>query len=77
MNKNANLHGYKVKEIRYPYGIYKLAQPTVIIDEGSFYRIDGTHIIDIFRIKKITPKDNTIILEMKDHTDILLTVVIK
>lgn len=71
------LTDYKVKEIHCSSGIYKLGQPMEIFDEGSFYRIDSTHIIDKFRIKKITPKDNTIILEMKDHTDILLTVVIK
>lgn len=68
---------YKVKEIRCSSGIYKLGQPTEIFDESSFYRIDSTHIIDKFRIKKITSKGNSIIFEMKDQTDIILMVVVK
>ena len=72
-----NLNNNKVKEIIYPHSLYKLDQPVEILDEDIFYRIGGTHIIDKFRIKKITSKENSIILEMKDHTDIILMVVVK
>ena len=72
-----DLNNYKVKEIIYPHSIYKLGQPVEILDEGSFYRIGGTHIIDKFRIKKIATKENSIIFEMKDQTDIILMVVVK
>ncbi len=37
-----------------------------ITDEGSFYRIDGTHFIDKFKIKKMEKHENAIKIEMTD-----------
>ena len=56
----------KVKAIIYPHGEYRLGSPVEIIDEGSFYRIDGTHIIDKFKIKQIEEHENVIKIEMTD-----------
>ena len=46
------LTDYKVKGIVYPHGEYRLGAPVEIIDEGGFYRIDGTHIFDKHKIKE-------------------------
>ena len=42
-----------------------------VIDEGSFYRIDGTHIIDKHKIKKIGEADDRVEIEMTDKTVVL------
>ena len=52
-----DLTKYKVKILTYPYGEYRLGKAVAIIDEGSFYRIDGTHIFDKHKIKEIAPED--------------------
>lgn len=65
---------YKVTEIRYKTGIYKLPQPVPIFDEGSFYRVDGTYIFDKFRIKKIEATDDTVTFHMDDG-DVVFKVV--
>ena len=44
-----NLIDLKVKAIIYPHGEYRLGIPVSILDEGSFYRIDDTHIIDKYK----------------------------
>ena len=44
-----NLTDYKVKRIISPHGDLQLGEPADVIDEGSFYRIAGTHIIDKFK----------------------------
>ena len=41
---------YKVISLRYTHGEYRLGSPADIIDGGSFYRIDCTHIFDKFKI---------------------------
>ena len=68
-----NLNKYKVKEIQYPHGKYILGAPAIIIDEGSFYRIDGTHIFDKFRIQSFKPEGNQLTIHMKDQ-EVILTV---
>ena len=76
MDKNVDLLNYKVSEIHYPYGIYKLGQPAEIFDEGSFYRIDSTHIIDKFRIVS-TKLDGSHLTVHMNNEDIILIVEIK
>lgn len=71
-----NLTNYKVSEIRYAHSKFKLAQPTVVIDEGSFYRIDSTHIIDKCRIKSMEVKDNLLTIHL-DTEDVVLVVIPK
>ncbi len=56
----------KVKAIIYPHGEYRLGSPVEIIDEGSFYRIDDTHIIDKFKIKKAELLEDKLTIEMTD-----------
>ena len=71
-----NLTNYKVSEIRYAHSKFKLAQPAIINDEGSFYRIDSTHIIDKHRIKSMEIKDDLLTIHL-DSEDIMLIVVPK
>lgn len=61
-----DLKGLKVKTITYPRGEYRLGSPVPILDEGSFYRIDGTHIIDKFKIKSISVIDDRVDTVMTD-----------
>lgn len=58
----------KVKTITYPHGEYRLGHAVEIIDEGSFYRIDGTHILDKHKIKDIVREDNRVKIVMTDKT---------
>lgn len=60
------LKNLKIKTIIYPHGEYRLGAPAEIVDEGSFYRIDGTHIIDKFKIKEIKNIDDRVEIVMKD-----------
>lgn len=39
-----NLSDYRVREIRDTNSVMKLRTPTLIIDEGSYYRIASTYI---------------------------------
>ena len=64
---------YKVTTIQYAHGEYRLGKPAEIIDEGSFYRIDGTHIIDKFKILSMELEDNLLTIHMEDK-DVVLTV---
>ncbi len=68
-----NISMYFVKEIQYPHGKYILGTPSIIIDEGSFYRIDGTFIIDKFRIQSMELKGNRLTIHMNDQ-DVILVV---
>lgn len=61
------LKGLKVKTITYPHGEYRLGSPADILDEGSFYRIDGTHIIDKHKIRSILKTDERVEIEMTDR----------
>ena len=67
------LINYKVKEIRSSNGIYILGTPAEIIDEGSFYRVNGTFIIDKYRIISTSLDGNHLTIHLKDE-DIILTV---
>lgn len=62
------LTDYKVKALIYPHGEYRLGSPAPVIDEGSFYRIDNTHIFDKFKIVAIRETDGRVEIEMKDKT---------
>lgn len=66
-----DLKDLKVKAIILPHGEYRLGVPVPVIDEGSFYRIDGTHIIDKHKIKKIGEADGRVEIEMIDKTVVL------
>ena len=70
--KTIELTKYKVLEIRSPQGIHKLGTPAMITDEGSFYRIDGTHIIDKFSVISIKLDRNQLTIHMKDKNIILI-----
>lgn len=70
---NLNLNHFRVKEIRFSSGIYKLGHPADIMDEGSFYRIDGTFIIDKYKIRSMTYHNEQITIRMDDQ-DIILVV---
>lgn len=64
---------YKVTSLTYPHGEYRLGRPVEIIDEGSFYRIDGTHIFDKFKILSTELNGDKLTIHMKDK-DVILTV---
>ena len=69
------LTDFKVKTLIYPHGEYRLGSPAEVIDEGSFYRIDGTHIFDKHKIKEIAQEDGRLRIEMTDRVVILEVVV--
>lgn len=66
-----DLKDLKVKAIILPHGEYRLGVPVPVIDEGSFYRIDGTHIIDKYKIRAIRNDDDRVEIDMADKTVIL------
>ena len=65
------LKGLKVKTITYPHGEYRLGSPADILDEGAFYRLDGTHIFDKHKIRSIQKTDERVEIEMTDRVVIL------
>ncbi len=67
-----DLTEYKVKEIRYPHGEYRLGKAAEVIDEGSFYRIDGTHIFDKHKIVEIRESEGIVEIHMKDRDVVLI-----
>ena len=67
-----NLTDYRVKRIISPHGDLQLGEPADVIDEGGFYRIAGTHIIDKFKIEKIEDNGNRVEVKMKDGTVVLV-----
>ncbi|NBL00392.1 MAG: hypothetical protein EOM50_20800 [Erysipelotrichia bacterium] len=69
-----NLTNYKATSLTYPNGEYRLGTPAEIIDEGSFYRIDGTHIFDKFKIEAVDAECDKITIHMKDKDVILMVV---
>ena len=71
-----NLIDYKVTSLVYPHGEYRLGSPVDIIDEGSFYRIDGTHIFDKYKIEAVDAEGKRVTIHMKDK-DVILTAVKK
>ena len=62
---------YKVIAVKYPHGEYRLGSPAEIIDEGLFYRVDGTHIFDKFKIISTEINGNELTIVMKDKTVLL------
>ena len=60
-----NLEDYKIKGIKYPNKEFIFGAPIPVIDEGSFYRIDGTHILDKSKIQDIEVVGNKIVIHMK------------
>lgn len=67
------LTDYKVKALIYPNGEFWLEKAVSIKDEGSFYRIDGTHIFDKVSIKRIIEEYERVTIRMKDK-DVVLEV---
>lgn len=67
-----NLNDYKVKRIISSHGDLQLGEPAYVVDEGGFYRIAGTHIIDKFKIEKIEENGNCVEIKMKDGTVVLV-----
>lgn len=66
------LTDYKIKALIYPNGEYRFGKAVPVIDEGSFYRIDGTHIFDKYKICGIDKSNNRITLKTKDKNVVLL-----
>lgn len=66
-----NLADYRVIEIRDANGIIKLSTPTLIIDEGSYYRIASAYIYDKHKIKSMNLIEERIIFHMDDGEVIL------
>ena len=67
-----NLMQYKVKRIISPHGDLQLGEPAEVIDEGGFYRIASTTIIDKFKIEKIEENGNRMEIKMKDGAIVLV-----
>jgi len=67
---------YKVASLIYPHGEYHLGTLAEILDEDSFYRIDGTHIFDKFKILSTELVGNKLAIHMKEK-DVILMVVAK
>ena len=72
----SDLLKYKVTSLVYPHGEYCLGSPAEIIDEGSFYRVDGTHIFDKHKILSTEINNDKLTIHMKDK-DVILTVAAK
>lgn len=68
-----NLTNYKVSVLQYLHAEYRLGSPVPIIDEGSFYRIDGTHIFDKHKIESTETEGDRVTIHMKDK-DVVLVV---
>ncbi len=66
-----NLTNYTVQAIIYPYGEHRFGKSVPILDEGSFYRIGGTHILDKYRIKEFSINGGELKIIMTDKTVIL------
>lgn len=62
--KNMELTKYKVTALQYSHGEYILGKPVEIIDEGSFYRIDGIHIFDKYAVER----EEIIICKSQKHS---------
>lgn len=64
----------KARRIISPHGDLRLGEPVEIVDEGSFYRINGTTIIDKFKIVGIEEDENRVEIMLKDGVVVLETV---
>ena len=70
------LSKYKVTEIRSSNSLYKPSSSVEIYDEGNFYRIDSTYIIDKYRIKSMSLNGDKLTIHLNDE-DVVLTVIEK
>ena len=66
----------QITAIRNSHSEHMFASPVSAVDEGSFYRIAGTYILDKCRIRKVERADNKVTVRMKDG-DVVLTVMEK
>jgi hypothetical protein len=69
-----DITAYRVTSLIYPHGEYRFGTPAEIIDEGSFYRIDGTHIFDKFKINSVDAEGDKVTIHMKDNNVILVVI---
>lgn len=67
------INKFQVLEIRSLSGVYKFGHPVAINDEGSFYHINGSYIIDKFQIKSIEIMEKQILIQ-KDDGDVVLII---
>ena len=66
-----DLTSLRVKALIYPHGEYHLGKAMKVEDEGSFYRVDGTHIFDKLKILSIEETDRRVTIEMKVQNVVL------
>ena len=66
------LAGLNVSALIYPDGEFWLGKEAPVVDEGAFYRIDGTHIIDKARILAVEEGDGRVTVKMKDTVVVLI-----
>ena len=69
-----NITEYLVTQIKTKDSEYILGHKGQVADEVSLYRVDGSYIIDKFRIKSIELNDNILTIHMTNE-DVVLTVV--
>lgn len=62
-----SLTEYRVRSIQYAKSKYMFSNWVDITDEGSFYRIDDSHIFDKVKIKNIEFLDKRIVIHMTDQ----------
>ena len=67
-----DLTDYYVTQIKTNHGEYLLGHRGRITDEGSFYRIDGTLIIDKCRIKSIELDGEKLTIQLSNEDYILM-----
>ncbi len=69
-----DLKKYRVIEIISSGSKYKLAHPARIENEGSFYRMAGTYIIEKHRIKSMSLDGDRLTIHLNDE-DVVLTII--
>lgn len=68
------LTDYKVKALIYPHAEYRLGKAVPVLNEGSFYRVDGTHIFDKYKIVGQELVRDVLILTFKDGSEVKMLV---
>ena len=66
------LTGYKVVKVIYPDSEHWLGKAVPVVDEGSFFRIDGTYIFDKVDIVGIEEGDGRVTIRMKKMDVVLV-----
>lgn len=69
-----NITEYFVTKIHSKGSIHIFGHKAQIIDEGDFYRIAGTYIIDKFRITGTEIERSKLTIHLKNNEDYILTV---